>query len=75
MALDADTLTNNTFITFGDLDASPTKAWLVLNKDTEYGKAYYGFAFGKRPGEELYDLHADPDQVVNLARSRVWGQT
>ena len=73
MALDAETLTNNTFVTFGDLDASPTKAWLVLNKDNDYGKAYYNFAFGKRPGEELYDLHADPDQVVNLASNPVYG--
>jgi N-sulfoglucosamine sulfohydrolase len=24
-------------------------------------------AFGKRPGEELYDLHKDPDQLDNVA--------
>ena len=45
----------------------------MLNKDTEFGRPYYDFAFGKRPGEELYDLHADPDQVVNLASDPVYG--
>ena len=72
-AFDEDLLTNNTFVTFGDLDASQTKAWLVLNKGTEYAKRYYDFAFGKRPGEELYDVHADRDQVVNLASNPAYG--
>lgn len=61
-----DELTNNTFNTFADYDASPTKAWLVLNGDSELGKPYWDFAFGKRPGEELYDLSSDPDQIVNV---------
>ncbi|MDE0768398.1 MAG: sulfatase [Opitutaceae bacterium] len=65
-----DALTNNTFTTFADMDAGPTKAWLVMNADTKEGKRYYDFAFGKRPGEELYDLKSDPDQVVNLASDK-----
>ena len=65
-----DALTNNTFTTFADMDAGPTKAWLVMNGDTKEGKRYYDFAFGKRPGEELYDLKSDPDQVVNLASDK-----
>ena len=68
-----DMLINNTFVTFADIDAGPTKAWLVLNGETEYGKRYYDWAFGRRPGEELYDLRKDPDQVVNLAPETRYG--
>jgi uncharacterized sulfatase len=64
---DTATLENNTFITFGDLDASPTKAWIVEHRDQEKWKPYYEYAFNKRPGEELYLLAEDPDQVHNLA--------
>ena len=68
-----DMLINNTFVTFADIDAGPTKAWLVLNGETEYGERYYDLAFGRRPGEELYDLRKDPDQVVNLASETRYG--
>jgi len=44
-----------------------------LNGETEYGKKYYDWAFGRRPGEELYDLRKDPDQVVNLASETRYG--
>lgn len=52
---------------FADLDAGPTKAWLVAHRDDPAGKAYFDRAFGKRPAEELYDCKADPDQVTNVA--------
>ena len=49
------------------MNASPTKAWLV----SQYGKSkwqwHYDYAFGKRPGEQLFDLGNDPDQTVNVA--------
>ena len=35
-------------------------------KDPIYGESYR-LCFAKRPGEELYDLQADPHQLVNLA--------
>ncbi len=72
---DENTLTNNTFVTFGDVDAGPTKAWLILNENTEYGRSYFDYAFGKRPGEELYDLSVDPDQTVNVATEATYGKT
>ena len=28
---------------------------------------YFHYAFGRRPGEELYDLRTDPDCLTNLA--------
>lgn len=62
-----DALTNNTFVTFGDMDASPTKAWLVLHRNDAGMKKYWQFAFGKRPGEELFDLRKDPHQIHNVA--------
>ncbi len=63
---DFDELANNTFAAFGDLDASPTKAWIIKNRNSENEK-YYQFAFGKRPKEELYNIAKDPFQVNNLA--------
>jgi arylsulfatase A-like enzyme len=57
----------DTFATFADMDAGPTKAWLVANRDDPKARPYYDLAFAKRPGEELYDLRTDPDQVRNVA--------
>ncbi len=60
-------LENNTFICFGDLDASPTKAWMIANRDNPAVAPIYDLGFGKRPGEELYDLQTDPHQMRNVA--------
>lgn len=53
--------------TFADFDASPTKAWLFAQRKIPQWEWHYNYAFGKRPGEELYDLRKDPDQVKNRA--------
>ncbi len=50
-------------LTYKDMDASPTKAWILKHRDDKY----YQLAFGKRPAEELYDLSTDPGQVTNVA--------
>ncbi len=60
-----DLLTNDTFIAFADLDASPTKAWLVENRKTE--AKFYELAFGKRPRALRNALASDPDQIDNVA--------
>jgi N-sulfoglucosamine sulfohydrolase len=57
----------NTRAAFGDMDASPTKAWLFDRRNEPRWKWHYDYAFGKRPAEELYDLRKDPDQVKNCA--------
>ncbi|MGC8743172.1 MAG: sulfatase family protein [Verrucomicrobiia bacterium] len=62
-----DQLEKSTFDAFADMDASPTKAWLVSQYANPDWQWYYDLAFGKRPAEELYDLRKDPDQTVNLA--------
>jgi N-sulfoglucosamine sulfohydrolase len=64
---DAAALESNTFAAFPDMDASPTKAWLVAHRNEAQWKQHYDWAFAKRPGEELYDLSKDPDQVKNVA--------
>jgi arylsulfatase A-like enzyme len=60
-------LERDTFVAFADMDASPTKAWLVHQYGGEDWEWHYNYAFGKRPAEELYDLHKDPDEILNCA--------
>lgn len=63
-----ETLRENTFAAFGDLDASPSKAWIVINcEDDAEQRKYFDYAFGQRPEEELYDLRSDFDQIYNVA--------
>ena len=66
-------LTNNTFIAFGDLDASPTKAHVIAKRASQ--KKYYDFAFAKRPAEELYVIADDPDQIHNVAADPAFAST
>lgn len=58
---------NNTRITHPDEDAGPTKAWLITHRDDPQWKPFYEKAYGKRPGQELYDLKNDPHQMNNVA--------
>ncbi len=44
-----------------DCDDGPTKRATVDSEE------HYRLAFGRRPGEELYDLSRDPEQLVNVA--------
>lgn len=60
-------LEQNTGVGFADMDASPTKAWIVAHRNDPKYAWYFEHAFGNRPGEELYDLRKDPDQVRNVA--------
>jgi uncharacterized sulfatase len=60
-------LETNTFTAFSEMDASPTKAWLVKHRTESEGKWFYDLSFAKRPAEELYDVRKDPDDVKNLA--------
>lgn len=69
-APDYKELETNTFIAFSDMDASPTKAWLVKNRMDPKWQWFYQLAFGKRPSEELYDVNKDPDMLKNLAANK-----
>jgi len=69
-----DKLTNDTYATFLDMDASPTKAWLVLNRKDKKWKPFYDLAFAPRPAEELYDMSKDRDQVKNVAGEKGYAE-
>ena len=64
---DPHAVETDTFVAYADMDASPTKAWLVGHRDDPEWRWLHDFAFGRRPAEELYDLRTDPDQVNNVA--------
>ena len=57
----------DTHAVFKDLDAGPTKAWLILNRARQDVRPLFEIAIGKRPLEELYDLRVDPDHMNNVA--------
>jgi len=67
-------LEQNTFGAFGDLDASPTKAWIATHRDDPGIDKYFDFAFGRRPAEELYDLRKDPHQMTNVAGEAAYAE-
>jgi arylsulfatase A-like enzyme len=52
---------------YGDVDASPTKNYMLKHREDAGGKRLFELAFGKRPGEKLYDCRKDPSQMRNLA--------
>ena len=53
------------YVAYPDMDASPTKTFLMIHEDS-YPK-FFEIAFADRPEFELYDLDRDPDQVNNVA--------
>ena len=52
---------------FVDVDRSPSKFWMMLNRDRPEVRQLFDRAFLKRPAEELYDLENDPWQLENVA--------
>lgn len=62
-------LQENTFAAYADLDASPTKAYILSRHKDPAMKPFVDFAVGRRPKEELYDLSKDPHQIANVAAS------
>ncbi|MCA9411189.1 MAG: sulfatase [Candidatus Omnitrophica bacterium] len=53
-------------------DGGPTKTIILEMRRSGGDEEYWDLCFGKRPEEELYDLHADPDCLHNLADSPEW---
>ena len=60
-------LAYNTFVTYPEVDASPTKAYMIEHREDLDVEPLFELAFGKRPREELYDLARDPDYMENVA--------
>ena len=67
---------------FLNCDNSPTKSYLLLQQSNPEQRKFFEMSFGKRPGEELYDIKKDPDCLENLAmneqfadvKSKMWDQ-
>lgn len=57
----------DTFATFADMDACPTKRWLIEHGEEPENRKWWEYAFAKRPAEELYDLSKDPWEMHNVA--------
>jgi uncharacterized sulfatase len=64
---DAGILDKDTRAAFADIDASPTKTWLVRNRNQEGLATVLLHGWEKRPEEELYLLGEDPHQIRNVA--------
>lgn len=58
---------NDTRSAFADIDASPTKTWLVQNRFAKGLETVLQLGWEKRPEEELYILAEDPHQIRNVA--------
>ncbi len=63
-APDYENLCWNTMVAYYDLDASPTKAWMIHHRAEIWDT--YQLGFGKFPAEELFDIRNDPDHMHNL---------
>lgn len=53
-----------------NVDPSPSKQFLRLNRSEEDVSPLAGLVFGPHAKEELYDLRVDPDQLHNVATDR-----
>lgn len=70
-----DELANQTYCAFPDIDASPTKAWIVEHRKDAGMAPFVDYAWGKRPAEELYDMGRDPDQTKSVAGDPAYAET
>lgn len=53
--------------THGDVDACPTKTFMLDPANRKKYERHYELSFGRRPAEELYHLASDPWQMNNVA--------
>ncbi|MEM7143803.1 MAG: sulfatase [Verrucomicrobiota bacterium] len=54
-------------IPYGEIDTSPTKTFMMENRNQHGVAELAELAFGMRPAEELYEITSDPWQMRNLA--------
>lgn len=52
---------------FTDVDACPTKSYLVENHQSDSIAPYFDLAYAKRPEYELFDIQKDPACLENLS--------
>jgi N-sulfoglucosamine sulfohydrolase len=51
---------------FTDIDAAPTKSYIIENWQDENVRPYFDWAHAKRPEFELFDVKNDPYNLTNL---------
>jgi len=54
---------------YGDIDNGITKSVMMDHRLDPKVVPFFELAFGRRPAQELYDVHADPWQLTNLAEN------
>ena len=52
---------------FTDIDAAPSKSWIVENRTTPGETQYFDWSVERRPEVELFNVDRDPDCLINLA--------
>lgn len=60
---------------FMDIDASPTKDYIVEHKGQPDMEIYWQLSCGLRPADELYDMRRDPYQMHNVADRSEYANT
>ena len=69
-----ESLTEDTYVAYPDMDASPTKAWMIHHRSEQNVQRAFDLGFGKRPQEELYDLKNDPHYMNNIANDSKYAE-
>lgn len=59
---------------YGDIDAGPTKSYMMANSDSPAVMRLLNLAVAKRPAEELYDVKNDPDEINNVASEQTYAE-
>ena len=72
---DFDALCSDTFVAYPDMDAGPTKAWMIHHRGEEQVRRLFEIGFGKFPAEELYDLREDPHYMNNVVAEPAYEET
>lgn len=52
---------------FTDIDAAPSKSNIIENFADDKDQSWFGWAHGKRPEFELFDVKNDPFNLINLS--------
>ncbi|NCO41303.1 MAG: hypothetical protein GW911_29600 [Armatimonadetes bacterium] len=68
-------LCEDTMVAYPDMDASPTKAWMIYHRGETDVAELFEKGFGRFPAEELYDLRVDPHHLRNAAADPAYACT
>jgi uncharacterized sulfatase len=59
---------------FTDIDAAPSKSFIIENVNNEIIKPYFDWAHAKRPEFELFDIQKDPFCLYNLTENEEYAE-